>query len=601
MREPFFSRLFNSVAQAINRIVPWHRWPGSTGLVVLYGIRDRLRRLNLRDTGSIPSKEPVSAGPCKAANLVSRTLDGTYNDLDHPTMGAVRTRFGRNIPIDKASPDEASLMKPNPRTISLELLTRDHFQPATTLNLLAAAWIQFMVHDWFSHGENEQERPFEIPLAENDSWPEKPMRVPRSRVDETRPPNSEGPPTFLNRVTHWWDASQIYGSSEKTAHRLRSHVGGKLKVETDGFLPLDADGIDDTGVNGNWWVGLSLLHTLFVREHNAICDRLQSVYPTWSDDELFARAHVINAAMLAKIHTVEWTPAILGHGAVRTAMYGGWWGLAGEQITESIGRLTRSGDILSGIPGSATDHHAAPYALTEEFVSVYRMHALMPDTVAFRSASTDQTILPDMNLHEISGKRTRPLMVAAKSLTDLYYSLGTQNPGALVLHNFPRTLQNLKMDDGKILDLAAVDILRDRERGVPRFNEFRRLIHMPPARSFEQLTDNRKWAEQLRRVYDNNIESVDLMVGMLAESPRPAGFGFGETAFRIFLLMAPRRLKSDRFYTVDYTPEVYTQTGLDWIAENDMTSILIRHFPGVQPALSRVGNAFFPWRRMHQP
>ena len=166
-----------------------------------------------------------------------------------------------------------------------------------------------------------------------------------------------------------------------------------------------------------------------------------------------------------------------------------------------------------------------------------------------------------MNLHEISGKRTRPAHdcgeVADRSVLLLRHT-ASRRAGAA---QFPAFLQNLRMDDGRILDLAAVDILRDRERGVPRYNEFRKLIHMPPARSFEQLTDNPKWAEELRRVYNNDIDSVDLMVGMLAESPRPAGFGFGETAFRIFLLMAPRRLKSDRFFTVDYTPEVYTQTG----------------------------------------
>ena len=29
----------------------------------------------------------------------------------------------------------------------------------------------------------------------------------------------------------------------------------------------------------NWWVGLTMLHTLFTREHNAICDRLKVDVP----------------------------------------------------------------------------------------------------------------------------------------------------------------------------------------------------------------------------------------------------------------------------------------------------------------------------------
>ena len=73
-----------------------------------------------------------------------------------------------------------------------------------------------------------------------------------------------------------------------------------------------------------------MLQTLFALEHNAICDRLRAEYPSWSDDELFDHARLINAALLAKIHTVEWTTAILGHPDHRNAMRANWWGLAGE-------------------------------------------------------------------------------------------------------------------------------------------------------------------------------------------------------------------------------------------------------------------------------
>jgi hypothetical protein len=512
-------------------------------------------------------------------------------------MGAAGTRFGRNFSLDQVYPDEHSILTPNPRTVSLELLTRDAFQPATTLNLLAAAWIQFMVHDWFSHGKNDPDHFFEVHLAAEDSWPEKPMRIPRTHPDPTRPANAkDGPPTFINQATHWWDASQIYGADRETELRLRSGKDGKLKIEEDGFLPLDNHGIDDTGVNGNWWVGLSMLHTIFAREHNLICERLQSVYPTWSDQDLYLRARLINAAVLAKIHTVEWTPAILGHPTIMFSMEGGWWGIAGKYITEALGRHGK-GDILTGIPGSETDHFGTPFTLTEEFVSVYRMHPLMPDEFTFRSAQTDKTVYPDQNLRFVSGSKARKIMEAV-SLPDLFYSFGTSHPGALTLHNYPRLLQTLEKEDGQILDLAAVDILRDRERGVPRYNRFRQLLHMPRVKKFEDITDNPKWAEELRRIYNNDIDSVDLMVGMMAENRRPAGFGFSETAFRVFIVMAPRRLKSDRFFSKDYTPKVYTQTGLDWIRDSDFSTILVRHMPAVQPALAHLSNPFAPWSRM---
>jgi hypothetical protein len=99
--------------------------------------------------------------------------------------------------------------------------------------------------------------------------------------------------------------------------------------------------------------------------------------------------------------------------------------------------------------------------------------------------------------------------------------------------------------------------MRSRELGVPRYNTFRQLLHKPPVRTFEELTDNREWAEEIRRVYDGDIDRVDVTVGLFAEHP-PKGFGFSDTAFRIFILMASRRLNSDRFFTVDYTPKAYT-------------------------------------------
>jgi hypothetical protein len=87
------------------------------------------------------------------------------------------------------------------------------------------------------------------------------------------------------------------------------------------------------------------------------------------------------------------------------------------------------------------------------------------------------------------------------------------------------------------------------------------------------------------------------MVGMYAER-FPEGFGFSDTAFRIFVLMASRRLNSDRFFTTDFTADVYSQAGLDWIADNDMSSLMRRHHPALGPALKGIGNAFAPWNRM---
>jgi len=87
------------------------------------------------------------------------------------------------------------------------------------------------------------------------------------------------------------------------------------------------------------------------------------------------------------------------------------------------------------------------------------------------------------------------------------------------------------------------------------------------------------------------------MIGLYSE-PVPKGFGFSDTAFRVFLLMASRRLKSDRFFTDDYNAEHYTRAGLRWIDDNGMKTVLLRHYPELEPALGPLENAFVPWARV---
>jgi hypothetical protein len=146
------------------------------------------------------------------------------------------------------------------------------------------------------------------------------------------------------------------------------------------------------------------------------------------------------------------------------------------------------------------------------------------------------------------------------------------------------------------MDLAAIDILRHRELGVPRYCEFRRLLRLRAPAGFEELTGDPDLARQVSQLYGGDVEKVDLMVGLFAER-LPEGFAFSDTAFRIFILMASRRLNSDRFLAGDFTPAVYTVPGMRWLADNTMASVILRHYPQLRPALRSVPNAFLPWQR----
>jgi hypothetical protein len=224
------------------------------------------------------------------------------------------------------------------------------------------------------------------------------------------------------------------------------------------------------------------------------------------------------------------------------------------------------------------------------------MHPLLPDTVRIRSLDGRQP--ETLNFVDVQGRPTRDLL-KKHGFLDVLYSLGTANPGALRVRNYPNFLRQFQKDappdkpQPPLMDMAAIDIMRDRERGLPRYNRFRELVGKTRVTSFEEITSTPGIADKMRKIY-KNVDRVDLLVGLMAED-LPEGFGFSDTAFRVFILMASRRLKSDRFFTDDFRREIYTELGMDWIRNNSMKSVLLRHYPQLGPALEGVNNAFAPW------
>jgi hypothetical protein len=594
-------------------------------LAVMRGILDKFNLWALR-IGPIP---PAPDG-CPPDAATVRQIDGTCNDLAVSGMGAAGARFGRNImPLSpSAQPDFERLMQPNPRTISRTLLTRedDAVKTEPFLNLLATAWIQFQVHDWFNHQNTELDF-WRIPLDPDDPlysrWrPE--MLVAKTQPDATRQPHEAIlPPTSQNEVTHWWDASQIYGSDLETAQRLRSFEGGHLRMNRRGLLPRGTGGFADTGFRRNWWVGLSLMHTLFAKNHNWIADALAAEYPQMADDDqwLYDTARMINAAMIARIHTLEWTPAILPNPTLQIAMNANWDGLNQyfdpplpqvpgvvppdfEPIVFGVTGGERDLKVYptavelegAGVPAAQAAQIAAifngdiPYALTEEFTAVYRMHPLLPEAIE----------VPGRRTREVPLERTRDRdarrLMTRFGPARLLAGFGAQRSGSLVLNNYPSALQNLRIPLLGRLDLGAVDILRDRERGVPRYNDFRRGLNLPPLDRMDQLTSDPALLEKLNAVYGGDIEQVDLMIGTFAEQTRPDCYFFGETLFQVFIGLATRRLQADRFYTDDFNAETYTPLGMELIRTASLRDVLLLHYPALaETGLADVTNAFFPW------
>ena len=589
---------------------------------------------------------PFHAGP---RATYQRNEDGTMNNLAYPAMGCRFSRLGHNMLSTRPVGADPGLLHPSPLIISERLLSRGgNFKPATTLNLLAGAWIQFQVHDWFGHENEHQDAGRDIRVPKAGSWPPTGMGeefdklvdpsgemvIPRTAPDPTNSfPLNGRTPAFRNKDPQWWDGSQIYGESVQETLRLRTDPDknelcphGRLYLDERQLLPRNELGHVLSGFTDNWWLGMEVLHTLFAQEHNAICDRLQAAEKQLTDQEIFETARLINCAIMAKIHSVEWTPGILDQPSIQPALDANWMGLighlaaqisdrtAGEKAARAVAPWIPMGlrDVFTGIPLSEANLSGAPYALSEEFNAVYRLHPLIPDEVPIRRVGEKEPFQRYPMIDIAFSKSRRPLDDGA-TMDDLVYSFGVANPGQITIQNYPDFLRKLQLptdlENGRtkdqVLDLGAVDIIRDRERGVPRYNEFRRQLRMEPAKDWYEMSGGRpEVAKVLEEIYGDptktmqeNLEDVDNMVGMFCEK-LPDGFGFSDTAFRVFILMASRRLNSDRFFTSDYTAEFYTQTGLDWIAETGMTDVLRRHYPDVAKLIPKGQNPFYPWNKI---
>ncbi|CAL5032150.1 unnamed protein product [Urochloa decumbens] len=460
-----------------------------------------------------------------------RTGDGKYNDPHSAEAGSQYTYFGRNMkPVDQ----EDELMRPDPFVVATKLLARREYKDTgKQFNILAAAWIQFMVHDWMDHMEDT--KLLDWMLFDLESAPKEvanvcPLKSFKFHATKALPTNSDGIKIgYYNVRTAWWDGSAIYGNNEKKAVKLRTYVDGKLVIGDDSLHLHEENGVPLSGDVRNSWVGVSILQALFIKEHNAVCDAIKEEHPNLSDEELYRYAKLVTSAVIAKVHTIDWTVELLKTKTLRAAM---------RINCIDIGELV-------GIKG-------------EEQLS----------KIGFEK----QTL-----------------------------SMGYQACGALELWNYPSFFRDLIPEnlDGTNrsdrIDLAALEVYRDRERSVPRYNEFRRRLFLIPIKSWEDLTSDKDAIEAIREIYGDDVEKLDLLVGLMAEK-KIKGFAISETAFNIFILMASRRLEADRFFTSNFNEKTYTKKGMQWVKTTEgLRDVINRHYPEITAKWMKSSSAFSMW------
>lgn len=578
----FFLVPFLRLVLAVYDIVPfsnfWKYKFVPTGLIKLIVHRTILEKRNLykAPVKPIPEDRKAPTGPPNG-----RPADGFGTDWENPTTAMEGAAIGRNMPaLPKHLRDPHG--KPEVQMLAQRLLAREEFKPAAAqLNVLAASWLQAMVHDWIGHFDDQNKERVVLDKGEENGCPMRKFTFKKTLERDDGHYDSER--------TNWWDASFVYGNNATQLDAARTYVGGKMITndEIPHALPTNEDGSNIPGDNKNSWVGVALLQEVFLREHNWVATKIVESDPgldaNTDDQKIFDAARVVVSALVAKIHTTDWTVELLKTRLLDIGMNTNWVGILDAVFGIPIPLLTKMGK-------SKASNQGTPFCLTEEFAAVYRLHSLSPPGLILGDDDDKKTFV---DLSDLVGDKGRATMRKTKTHPkELMKSCLSYPCGGLYSSNYPDVFRNIlptadsgvDLPETERIDLAALDLYRDRERGILKFNEFRRQLYLKPYKSFMQLTNkNKEDARKLELMYgpgQAGVEKCDLLIGSMYEAKVQPSFALSETSFIVFLLMASRRLEADPFLNEFYTEEYYTKFGLDHVKKNKgFLDLLERHYP----------------------
>ena len=446
---------------------------------------------------------------CGLGSAQFRTMDGSNN---HPeglgAKDAILNRQCTNAFEDQVSIPAAST-RVNPRTLS-NLLFAQADRIDNSLNLSDYVWAfgQFIDHD-ISLVLNDSTEPLAIDVPSQDPIFEEGSIIPMTRSlsapgTGTDPQN---PRNYLNHVTSFLDGSAIYGSDDQRGEWLRDPESsiGKLLVSNGDLLPWNTDSGEFDGVvdsnspemenpfptNPKLFVAgdpranenplLIAIHTVFVREHNRICDELAIQNPGWSSDKIYNTARKKVGALIQGITYFEWLPSQ----GIDIPAYSGY----NDQVDPSIFNVFSSAAFRMG------------HTLINS--TIVRMEddggAVDDGNIALKDAYFNPTIINLVNGIEpyLKGMATNLQQDFDCKMVDDLRNFLFAPPGSGIAG----------------LDLASININRGRERGLPDYNQVRLDFGLTSISSFIGITGSQETADQLSDLYDGNINDIDPWVG----------------------------------------------------------------------------------------
>ena len=464
------------------------------------------------------------------AQLEHRTVDGRENNFRHGSRGMAGTAQLKLAPssyTDGISTPASS--RPNARSVSNLVSSQQESVP----NSVGASdyvwqWGQFLDHDIVLSPDNPAEPlPTPVRLGDRVFDPGRTGRgviiLNRSASDPDTGTDADNPRRQTNATTAFVDASQVYGPEASRALALRTNDGtGRMKTSHEGrLLPFNEQGLANDGgsdleslfvagdVRANEQIGLTAMHTLFVREHNRLVDIVADQDPDLSSDEIYQLARKIVGAQNQAITFNEFLPVLLG--------------------PDAIG------------PYTGYDPSVDPTIASEFSAAAFRVgHTMLSPTLLLIDINGQQ--------QQVSLARSffNPTFVVEHDISAILRGLAAQlaqQVNTLIIDEVRNLL--IKEPDGPAFDLAALNIQRGRDHGVGDYNTVRRAYGLDPVETIADISSDPRLRRALRRAYD--IHNLDLWVAALAEDHVP-GAMVGETLQTIIADQFRRIRDGDRFW-----------------------------------------------------
>jgi hypothetical protein len=501
-----------------------------------------------------------------------RSIDGSNNNLENPQWGAAGSPMIRVVPASYADgiSEPSGQDRPNPRDISNALFAQNqNFDESSKMSDYVWVFGQFIDHDiTLVHFNSEEPTFIQVPPCDDIFDPncEGLTQIPMFRVEqrENTGTSTSNPRGFTNHITPLIDGSAVYGSDEERANWLRSFEDGKLKVTDDNLMPFNTiDGSfnapqDFTAPvmeNSNPFVRklfvagdpranentvLAAMHTLFVREHNRLCDELKAENPTWNDEQLYQEARRRVGAIIQAIVFEEWLPTL----GVHLPPYTGYKSHVNPAVSALFsGAAFRLGHTLLSSRLVRMDNQCNPIEQGDATL----MESFFNPGAIVEAGGIDPL------LKGLSAQIMQEL--DCKVIDDVRNFLFGP-PG-----------------DGVGMDLASININRAREMGLPDFNTIRRSFGLPAAQDFFDICQDPEVVDILTGLY-GTVDNVDPWVGLLAEDHMPSAL-FGPTLMHIMSDQFAALRDGDRFYyendpafTVEEIEEIQNTTLGDVIKRN---------------------------------